>query len=54
MQCLQPADVRLSTFTGESLNVRGYFPATVVYEGQTHQLKLCVVDGDSAVLLDRS
>jgi len=54
MQCLQPADVRLSTFTGESLNVRGYFPATVVYEGQTHQLKLYIVDGGSAVLLGRS
>jgi len=48
---LKSAEVRLSSFTGESLNVQGYFPVTVVYDGQSHHLKLYIVDGGNSALL---
>ena len=52
-QVLEPADLQLSTFTGESLKVHGYFQANVKYESQVHTLKLYIVDGGNTALLGR-
>ena len=50
---LQRSDLRLSTYTGESLNVCGYLPANVKYESKSYDLKLYIVDGGNATLLGR-
>jgi hypothetical protein len=43
---LETADMQLSTFTGESIDVCGYLPTVVHYEGQLYRnLKLYVVNG---------
>ena len=50
---LLESDVQLATYTGESLNVCGYLPAVVKYEGQSHSLKLYIVNSGHSTLLGR-
>ena len=51
---LQRSDLCLTTFTGESLKVRGYLPVDVKYETQSYKLALYIVDSGNATLLGRN
>ena len=50
---LQPTDVRLKTYTGETLQVKGKINVHVQYEGQEEALSLLVVAGAGPSLLGR-
>lgn len=51
---LEPSQVSLKTYTGESLNVLGSIRATVKFEGQVNELSLLVVVGNGPALLGRN
>ena len=51
---LQPTDVRLKTYTGETLQVKGKINVHVQYEGQEEELSLLVVAGADPSLLGRA
>ena len=48
---LEPSQVSLKTYTGESLKVLGSIQAMVKYEGQVKELSLLVVPGKGPALL---
>ena len=50
---LQPTDVRLKTYTGETLQVKGKINVHVQYEGQEEALSLLIVAGAGPSLLGR-
>ena len=50
---LRRSDLCLSTYTRESLKVRGYLPVNVKYETKSYELQLHIVDGGNATLLGR-
>jgi hypothetical protein len=50
---LEHSDVRLSTFTGESLKVNGFVMVDVTHDKKTYCLKLYVVDHGRTTLLGR-
>jgi hypothetical protein len=47
---LSPPDIRLATYTGESLNVCGCETVVVNYETKSYDLKLSVVNGGNTAL----
>ena len=50
---LECTDIRLKTYTGETLNVLGVATVLVEYQDQQEELKLCVVKGSGPSLLGR-
>ena len=50
---LQPSDVRLRTYTGEAMSVRGCVTVSVSYRQQQRELSLLVVQGEGPTLLGR-
>lgn len=50
---IEPSDAKLSTYTGERINVTGAIDVDVEYHGQTARAKLVIVDGDGPTLLGR-
>ncbi len=48
-----PSEVKLHTYTGEKLEVRGELAVTVGYQGQVERLRLLVVEGNGPSLLGR-
>ena len=46
--------IRLTTYTGESIQARRSCDVTVTYRNNTHQLQLLVIPGDGPTLLGRN
>ena len=54
MDNLQPTDIALTTYTGESLSIMGTYNVQVCYQSQVHTLPLIVVKGHSPSLFGRN
>ena len=52
-QELKPSNIKLHTYTKESIDVLGFMEATVCYKGQNKTLNLYVVGGEEPSLLGR-
>ncbi len=50
---LKDSDVRLRTYTGEKIKVKGSLDVQACYEGQEAELTLTIVDGGGPTLLGR-
>ena len=51
---IQPTDIRLTTYTGEKLEVKGNIQVQVQYQGQKKTLPLLIVAGAGPTLLGRN
>ena len=51
---IQPTDIRLTTYTGEKLEVKGNIQVQVQYQGQRKTLPLLIVAGAGPTLLGRN
>ena len=54
MDNLQPTDIALTTYTGESLSIMGTYNVQVCYQSQVYTLPLIVVKGRSPSLFGRN
>ena len=54
MDNLQPTDIALTTYTGESLSIMGTYNVQVCYQSQVHTLPLIVVKGHGPSLFGRN
>ena len=52
-QKLKPSNIKLHTYTKESIDVLGFMEATVCYKGQNKTLNLYVVGGEGPSLMGR-
>ena len=51
---LQPTDITLTTYTGQSLSILGTYDVQVCYQSQVHTLPLVVVQGQGPSLFGRN
>ncbi|XP_065190667.1 uncharacterized protein K02A2.6-like [Sycon ciliatum] len=51
---LEPANIKLRSYTGDEINVLGQATVEVCYDGRTTPLPLLIVEGEGATLLGRN